>query len=258
VEAVRLFDHCEIFVEPERVLAENLERFADWIAADRNVTQSRSGASSAGESFIVNSAQMALAVLEGIENVSADDPAFDLELEAVARNLAESIGRGDYREDPAFQSLVVELNIDRRLRWQSLLRICRRIEIIAHKQLRGVAFTEKENYLLADFGLRLASILGYGGTSFQKPGDDVPRIVAAPGPDESLRMGIGRPRELLVRYPFRGRQILCRGAVLPFFPVKTGETMTDARWKEKLGSDERSPRPEWMAPIQSSDLPSAP
>jgi hypothetical protein len=71
-------------------------------------------------------------------------------------------------------------------------------------------------------------------------------------------MGIGRPRELLVRYPFRGRQILCRGAVLPFFPVKTGETMTDARWKEKLGSDERPPRPEWMAPIQSSDLPSSP
>jgi len=257
-EAVGLFDRCEIFTAPERILAQNLDRFAERVAEGRYPPASERTDLSAGEQFIVDSVQMMLAVMEGIDLSSLAASVSVGELEAKIRNLAESIRAGTYRDDPAFQALLIELNIDRRMRWRTLLRLCRQLEVVAHKQLRGVAFAEKETYLLADFGLQLASIMGYGGTSFQRPLDDTPRAVPGPGGTAGFAIGIGRPRELLVRYPFRDRYILCRGAILPFFHSQGSESMTDSQWKARLDSDERPRRPSWMQPILAPNLPEQP
>lgn len=260
-EVIRLFDQCESFTEPGRVLAHNLDRFADRLAAGRYPTganQDGPADNVAEEPFIVNSARMALAVLEGLDVSSLDISDVGSSLETRIRRLAESVRRGDYRDDPAYQALIIELNLDRRLRWQTLLRLCRGLEVMAHKQLRGVEFEERENYLLADYGLRLASIMGYSGTSFRHPLDNSPRIAEGPGKNNPDAVAIGRPRELLVRYPYRGRQILCRGAMLPFFWVGNGAQMNDAQWKARLDSDERPRRPAWIEPVLSPHIPQKP
>jgi len=257
-EVYGLFERCESFHEPQRVLAQNLDRFAEWVAAGRHTATSRRIDETDEDRYIAASVRMALAVLEGVDVESPEAAEVDRELEARVRDLAESLRRGDYRDDPAFQALVIELNIDRRLRWQTLLRLCRRLEVMAHKQLRGVAFEERETYMLADYGLRLASIMGYSGTSFRNPLDNAPRVVPGPGTAIRFAIGTGRARELLVRYPFQQRNILCRGAILPFFRSQDDPAMGDRQWQEQLDSDERPRRPDWMEPILAPNLPQKP
>ena len=43
----------------------------------------------------------------------------------------------------------------------SLRHMCKRLEVLAHKQLRGVSFSKKDNYFLTDFGEKLAAVIPY-------------------------------------------------------------------------------------------------
>ncbi len=64
-----------------------------------------------------------------------------------------------------------------------------------------------------------------------------------------FHIGIARPREFLVLYPYQGREILCRGAVMPYYEFISTTRMTDAEWQKRLDSDERPENPDWLKPI---------
>ena len=104
--------------------------------------------------------------------------------------------------------------------WRRLEDLCRRLEALAHKQLRGVRFSKEEQHFLIGFGEQLAGIMLYGGNSYLTPRDDAPRIVDVyynPNDKRSLEVGIARARALYVLYPVLGGEILCRGSVMPYY-----------------------------------------
>jgi hypothetical protein len=136
-------------------------------------------------------------------------------------------------------------------RWQELLAICHQLETLAHKQLRGVEPAEDEVVFIKSYGERLGAVMLYDGNSWEVPRDDAPRITSVfsqPG-HGFLLAGIGRPREIRVLYPWKGKDIECHGAVMPFHEQRSDRHMTDAEWKIILDGSDRPQTPEWFKPI---------
>ena len=92
----------------------------------------------------------------------------------------------------------------------------------------------------------------YGGNSYLTPNDDSPRIANvffnAEG-ETFVEVGVSRPRAIYVLYPTKKGEILCRGAVMPYYEFRHPHRMTDAEWKKLLDSTDRPESPEWMKPV---------
>lgn len=139
--------------------------------------------------------------------------------------------------------------------WRDLHDLCKQLELLAHKQLRKVAFAEEEHAVIRSFGERLAAIMLYGGHAFRDPRDDAPRIVDVftnPGANKHLLVGIARPRQIWVLYPYRGVDMLCRGSVLPYHEFAHPTRLTDDAWRGLLDSPNRPAAPAWLAPLMSN------
>lgn len=94
----------------------------------------------------------------------------------------------------------------------------------------------------------------YGGNSYLSPRDDAPRVVdvyANPQEGGFLHVGVARPRKLYVLYPWKGKTILCEGAIMPYYEFVTASRLTDKSWKERLDSEQRPSIPRWVAPVVS-------
>lgn len=92
----------------------------------------------------------------------------------------------------------------------------------------------------------------YGGNAYLTPQDDAPRVVDVFDNLQKggyLHVGIARPRKLYVLYPWKGRHVLCEGAVLPYYEFVATSRLTDESWKARLDSAERPSIPEWFAPV---------
>ena len=57
-----------------------------------------------------------------------------------------------------------------------------------------------------------------------------------PNVDRQLAVGIGRARALYVLYPWKGKPILCRGAVMSYYEYPSNRRLTDLEWKGVLDS----------------------
>src|SRR5262249_28405850 len=91
------------------------------------------------------------------------------------------------------------------IKWTGLADVCHRLEVLAHKQLRQIPFSDKENGFIAGYGKQLARVMLYGGNSYFDPRDDAPRIVdvfSNPVVGKHLLVGTARPRTLWVVYLF--------------------------------------------------------
>ena len=132
-------------------------------------------------------------------------------------------------------------------RWQDFERTARRLEAMAHKQLRHQPWDETEKQTINGYGGHLAFAMGIIGSNR----DDAPRwaeVHRDPRKDQSVAVGIGRPRLLHVLYPWNGTEILCRGAVLPFYEYHSQARLTDSDWQQLLDSPQAPLMPEWIAP----------
>ncbi|MDZ4199546.1 MAG: DUF3160 domain-containing protein, partial [Kiritimatiellia bacterium] len=86
--------------------------------------------------------------------------------------------------------------------WSKLGLLCSRLEALAHKQLRGIPFNQRDNQLLDSYGNQLAEIMMHLGSS-DRPNDVTPRIVDVFGNPQRgahLLVGDARPRSLYVLY----------------------------------------------------------
>jgi hypothetical protein len=76
------------------------------------------------------------------------------------------------------------------------------------------------------------------------------RVFTNPELGKALTVGIGRPRFLYVLHPWKGKEVLCRGAVLPYLERHELESLTDEEWKQKLHDPKAPPiQPEWIKPL---------
>jgi hypothetical protein len=88
----------------------------------------------------------------------------------------------------------------------------------------------------------------YGGNSYEHPLDDAPRIADVynnPQTHQWLEVGIGRPCSIYILYPYHGSEVLCQGAILPYYEFPHDKPLTDTAWKSLL--DSKSPPAEWSA-----------
>jgi len=165
---------------------------------------------------------------------------------------ATAIEKGELSKKPELVKALRKTQVDIEPLWRALSDICAKLEALAHKQLRGVPFNETENSFLKGYGREIARIMFYGGNSYLSPNDDSPRIVdvySNPNVKKFLEVGIARPRALYVLYPTKSGEILCRGAVMPYYEFKSSQRLTDGQWKEMLDSKDRPDVPKWVKPV---------
>lgn len=166
-------------------------------------------------------------------------------------NIAAALEKGQPADSKVLEAMR-QIAMDVKPLWQRLSRLCRRLEALAHKQLRQVPFSQEEKRFIGQYGEELAGVMLYGGNSFVKPRDDAPRIVdvfANPQAGRYLEVGIGRPRALYVLYPTKNSEVLCRGAVLPYYEFAHPQRLTDAEWKTLLDGKDKPAQPGWIQPL---------
>ncbi len=56
---------------------------------------------------------------------------------------------------------------------------------------------------------------------------------------------------LYVLYPWQGKQVLSKGAIIPYFEFTIESRLTDDEWKKLLDSPQKPDVPEWIKPIIS-------
>lgn len=131
--------------------------------------------------------------------------------------------------------------------WAALKGLAAKLESLTHKQLRGAAFSGDEMKFILGYGKTLAHVMFYGGNSYNDPKDDAPRIVDIHSQQRKyLSVGIGRPRVLWVVYPWKGNDVLCRGAVMPYYEFASADRLTDKKWLELLDSNDAPDQPRWV------------
>lgn len=185
----------------------------------------------------------------GVDPDEIDESAVQALLEQTRAKLLDFKQPLDKRLEQVVRGLGGELEP----RWRALQQVVSRLEAMAHKQLRGVAWNEGERSFLEHYGEILANVMFYGGNSYLNPRDDAPRIVEI-GADARLgirwSVGVGRARELYVLYPTPKGERLCRGAVMDYYEVTESEPMTDAEWKARLDADDAPQSPDWTKPLR--------
>ena len=178
--------------------------------------------------------------------------AFFAKLPGELRKAADKIDKGQLPNQELLKKALKEATADVAPLWRRLREVCLRLEALAHKQLRGVPFNDRDKAFILRYGEEIAGIMLYGGNSYLTPNDDAPRIVdvyANPTKGAYLAVGIGRARALYVLYPVKGGEVLCRGAVMPYYEFQNPKRLTDTEWLELLDSPKRPGIPAWVKPI---------
>ena len=156
-------------------------------------------------------------------------------------------------------SCVSEITPPLQRTWQRLERLCRRLESMSQKQLRGRPWDADERNLLLNFGPALGAAMLYEGNSYEHPNDDAPRVSSAyadlrdPKAPRYFQVGIARPRALYVLYPWNGEDRLCRGVVVPYREFVGPKRLGDAEWRTLLDSKDAPTSPSWMEPVISPE-----
>lgn len=138
--------------------------------------------------------------------------------------------------------------------WTTLEIICERLETLSHRQLRKLPLAREDAEFLEAVGPLLGAVCFHNSSAAAYPRDDAPRIadihtVAGLADRPVMHVGIGRPRELLVLYPWGGKEVLCRGAVLPYYEIRENDRLTDDRWRALLDRDSKPSMPAWTADL---------
>ncbi len=139
-------------------------------------------------------------------------------------------------------------------RWAALEELATRMETLLQKQLRRQNWNKEETNFIKRFGGQMAYIMGYFGNA-HSPQDDAPRWVEiADFPDRGslFAVAIGRPRAFYVLYPWHGVEVLCTGAVFPYFEYEGKSRLTDAEWTKSLGRPGAVPLPGWVRTLYAN------
>jgi hypothetical protein len=156
--------------------------------------------------------------------------------------------------NPEVRQILTYLQVDLEGSWELLESLSLRLAAMAHKQLRGRPWNTIEENIIKGYGAALGNVMLYEGNSWLVPKDDAPRVIdvaSNPADGKVLLVGIGRPRALYVLYPWQGREVLCRGAVLPYHELASPTRLSDVEWLSRMDSANHPPPPAWVLPLLS-------
>lgn len=173
----------------------------------------------------------------------AEFQAFHGKLIGQLRALADEYAAGRRQPDARYSAY--------RKRWDVLKSVTRRLEALAHKQLRQQSWTPEEMDFIRNYGEQLGLVMGYFGNAWLTPRDDAPRwttVASDPSTNTMLAVATGRARLIHVLYPWKGIEILCTGSVMSYYEYPAKARLTDEAWKNLLDSDAAPAIPAWIAP----------
>ncbi|MBW1821398.1 MAG: DUF3160 domain-containing protein [Deltaproteobacteria bacterium] len=252
-DIMNLFERSGAFIPPKRIITNDLKIFAEIIKNNKYPQPDYALTDlSAGEISAINRSIVSLGTLGNISFKKEDFAGLREEINAKILSFANDISNGRYDDEPDYHAFILETNIDTKKLWISLRHMCKRLEVLAHKQLRGVKFSKKDNYFLTDFGEKLAAVMLCDGYGYHGSNGETPHIVPVyfrPEKDTRLYSGTGRPWSMYVLYPYKGKEILCIGGVIPYYEFVSPIGLTDEQWKMRFDGDERPESPVWFKPI---------
>lgn len=235
--------------ESEAVVNERIARKLHQMANDY-AAQAVSSEQHVSEAWMTT---LEMLLLAGAKYQEGDytDPAAVTKFTRIMRESAEVIARCEgLTRHPVAQKLRERLAENRKVPWDDLERICLQLAVLAHKQARELPPTAEESRWLLAFGTNLSD---FSDCHFTSPRDNVPkavRVFTNPELGKALTVGIGRPRFLYVLHPWKGKEVLCRGAVLPYLERHEMKPLTDDEWRNSLHDAQNPPiQPEWIGPL---------
>jgi uncharacterized protein DUF3160 len=143
--------------------------------------------------------------------------------------------------------------------WYFVPELCHRLERVAHRQLRGVELSAADRTAIRSYGSRIAKFMGYCGNTMKDARDAAPVVATVAAavdprkPPSTFHVAVGRPRALYVLYPWKGKKVLCRGSVLPYYEFTSPTRLTDDDWKKRLDAKPGPRPPAWAEPLLSDE-----
>lgn len=195
-------------------------------------------------------------LMDGLKDIDkeGDTETYYKDNVAKLRKIAEDLQKGKLPNNERLREIIQEYSFNLKFLWDELVRISRSLEQISKEQLKGLDLTEYEPFI-ESYGEKIARIMLYEGNSYIFPNDDSTRIADVcynpTQPKGYLHAGIDRPRALYVLYPWQGRQILCKGAVIPYYEFTHETILNDTEWKKLLDSPQRPDVPDWIKVVIS-------
>ena len=180
-----------------------------------------------------------------------DGEGYGERLAVALERLASDLEAGESDLDAEIRGHLNAARRDLGALWDTFHETCMQLEILAHKQLRGAELTTEERQFLRRYGATLGKLHLYGGNSYLSPQDDAPRIVdvvSDPFRGVVVHAAVGRPHRILVRYPWKGEDIVCVGGVLTYYEPRGPRRLTDADWRTQL-DEGGAERPAWAAAL---------
>ena len=146
--------------------------------------------------------------------------------------------------------------------WTELAKVSARLRMLAAKQLNNERFDEEDRDFIVTYGRHLAPLMFHIPSASAPPRDDAPRIVdvvCSPLDGAYLEVGVGRPQIIYALYPTERGEVLCRGAILPYYEFLSPKRLKDVEWKQMLDSSDVPAQPEWVTSFEvESDVPAQP
>lgn len=189
----------------------------------------------------------------GIDHL--DDKNCELVLAAIVQ-ISDCLERGELPNDRAARGAILQSeSSSNRVRWLRLAEVCERLADVAGRQLDNQSLTAEDEYFITDYGEELARLLKYEAYSASDPCDDAMRCISVltHANGDHVHIAVSRPQAIYVLYPDRGQQLLCRGAVFPYFEFTDNEIVDDESWKRRIDKSTTPARPRWLEPLFTDD-----
>jgi hypothetical protein len=250
-----ILNHIDAFKPDYGKILENMEKLKSIIEGVENEDQLHAAMMSKITEEEIMDYEAVFMVLEAQKFASKEGTKeFFNELAKRLEAASRIIKSGELDAHPWLKKVLDEYEFDLQALWIRFAAVSRRLESIAHKQLRKKALNDSEKEFIKSYSETLAGIMLYGGNAYLTPRDDAPRVVdvfANPEQGGYLHVGVGRPRTLFVLYPWQDKTVLCQGAVMPYYEFVEPARLDDRMWKEKLDSDKRPAVENWLSPFVS-------
>ena len=247
-----LLEHADVFAPNYDDAIASIEKLRGLLNGVKDKADFRRKASTLSREEMFGLNQGFMMMETHTTEADRDSEAYFKEQRQWLDSVAADIKQGRIDNHPKLKAMLKQYDFDLDELWDRFEIVCRRLEALSHKQLRHEDLNASEIAFIQDYGSTLAGIMFYGGNAYLTPQDDAPRVVDVfDNPQQSgyLHVGIARPRKLYVLYPWKGRHVLCEGAVLPYYEFVATSRLTDESWKARLDSAERPSIPEWFAPV---------
>lgn len=180
---------------------------------------------------------------------------YELVLAAIVQ-LSDCVERGELPNDRAARgALLAGESSSNRVRWLRLAEVCERLRDLASRQLDHQSLTAEDDQFITNYGEELAGLLNYESYSAASPLDDSMRCISVMthANGNHVHIAVARPQAIYVLYPYRGQELLCRGAVFPYFEFTDSEIVDDVAWKRRVDTATAPARPRWLEPLFTDD-----